>query len=35
MERWDALSASQREPYVQKAKADKKCFEAMNASYNV
>ena len=34
-ERWKALSASQREPYEQKAKADKDRYEAEKAAYNV
>lgn len=33
-ERWKALSAKQREPYEQKAKADKERYEREKASYN-
>jgi len=32
-ERWKALSASQREPYEAKAKADKERYDAEKASY--
>ena len=34
-ERWKALSATQREPYEAKAKADKERYDAEKASYAV
>ena len=34
-ERWKALNQTQREPYEQKAKADKERYDAEKASYQV
>ena len=34
-ERWKALSPQDRQPYEDKAKADKERYDAEKASYNV
>lgn len=34
-ERWKALTPAQREPYEQKAKADKERYDAEKANYQV